>query len=170
MKTTRKTLNLKIQMKNFRYTSSRSWAGFYFLALASAFCFRVAGQNYSVDWYKVSGGGGTSAGGSYALSGTTGQPDAGGSMTGGNYSITGGFWALYAVQTPGAPMLKIQWINATTVKVSWPSPSTGFVLQQNNDLNTANWSNYPGTVSDDGTTKSVTITPPSGSLFFRLKK
>ena len=157
-------------MKNLRQQSFPSRAGFVFLALASAVCFQAAGQNYSIDWHKVSGGGGTSAGGSYVLSGTTGQHDAGGSMTGGNYSITGGFWALYAVQSPGAPMLTIQWINATTVKVSWPSPSTGFVLQQNNDLNTANWSNYPGTVSDDGTTKSVTISPPSGILFFRLKK
>ena len=38
---------------------------------------------------------------------TIGQHGAGGPMTGGNYSLTGGFWALYAVQTPGAPLLKI---------------------------------------------------------------
>ena len=128
-------------------------------------------QQYSIDWYKVAGGGGTSTGGVYSVSGTIGQPDAGGPMTGGNYSLTGGFWSLISiVQTPGAPILTIQWINSTTVKISWPSPSTGFVLQQNNDLSTANWANYSGTVNDDGTTKSVTISPPSGTLFFRLKK
>ena len=127
-------------------------------------------QQYSIDWYKVSGGG-TSTGGQYSVSDTTGQHDAGGPMTGGNYSLTGGFWSLISiVPTPGAPSLTIQWINPTTVKVSWPSPSTGFVLQQNSDLNTANWANNSATVNDDGTTKSVTIIPPSGTLFFRLKK
>ena len=128
-------------------------------------------QNYSIDWYKVTGGGGTSTGGVYSVSGTIGQHDAGGPMTGGNYSLTGGFWSLISiVQTPGAPLLTIQWINPTTVKVFWPSPSASFVLQQNSDLKTSNWTSYSGTVNDDGTTKSVTISPPSGTLFFRLKK
>jgi hypothetical protein len=128
-------------------------------------------QQYSIDWYKVSGGGGTSTGGVYSVSGTIGQPDAGGPMTGDNYSLTGGFWSLISiVQTPGSPLLTIQWINPTTVKVSWPSPSTDFVLQQNNDLKTANWINYSDTANDDGTTKSVTISPPAGNVFFRLKK
>ena len=31
---------------------------------------------YSVNWFKIAGGGGTSSGGSYALSGTIGQADA----------------------------------------------------------------------------------------------
>ena len=70
----------------------------------------VAGlaQQYSVDWYKISGGGGTSTGGVYSVSGTIGQQDASGPMTGGSYSLTGGFWALISVvQTPGAPNLII---------------------------------------------------------------
>ena len=133
--------------------------------------FTTHAQPYSIDWYKVAGGGGTSTGGVYSVSGTIGQPDASGAMAGGNYSLTGGFWSLISiVQTPGSPLLTIQWINPTTVKVSWPSPSTGFVLQQNNDLKTANWINYSDTANDDGTTKSVTISPPAGNVFFRLKK
>jgi hypothetical protein len=127
-------------------------------------------QPYSIDWHKVSGGGGTSSGGQYSVSGTIGQHDSGGPMSGGNFSLTGGFWALYAVQTPGAPSLTIQWINPTTVKVSWASPSTGFVLQQNNNLANANsWANFGGMVNDNGTIKSVIISPPSGTLYFRLK-
>jgi hypothetical protein len=128
-------------------------------------------QPYAIDWYKVSGGGGTSSGGQYIINGTIGQHDAGGPMTGGNYSLMGGFWSLISiVQTPGAPLLVIQWINPTIVNVSWPSPSTGFALQQNSDLKTGTWANYSGTINDDGTTKSVTISPPAGTLFFRLKK
>ena len=91
-------------------------------------------------------------------------------MSGGRYSLTGGFWALYAIATPGAPLLTIQKIGPGTVTISWPSPSTGFVLQQNINLNGVAWSNYPGTITDDGVIRSITISPPSGMLFFRLNK
>ena len=35
-------------------------------------------QQYSIGWYKISGGGGTSSNGQYSVSGTIGQHDAGG--------------------------------------------------------------------------------------------
>jgi hypothetical protein len=132
----------------------------------------ASGQQYSINWFKVAGGGGTSAGGAYQVSGTIGQHDAGGPMTGGNYSLTGGFWSIITVlQTPGAPQLTINFNSQTpTVTVSWPSSATNYVLQQNSDLSTANWSNFGGTVNDNGTTKSVTISLQSGNLFFRLKQ
>jgi hypothetical protein len=43
-------------------------------------------QTYSIDWYKIAGGGDTSTGGTYTVSSTIGQHDAGGPMTGGNRS------------------------------------------------------------------------------------
>ncbi len=47
---------------------------------------------YTLPWWTADGGGGTSsAAGSYTLSGTIGQPDAG-SLSGGNYRLEGGFW------------------------------------------------------------------------------
>lgn len=49
-------------------------------------------QTYDLSWYTIDGGGGYSAGGSYTLEGTIGQPDAGGPMVGGPYELTGGFW------------------------------------------------------------------------------
>src|SRR5580700_3191178 len=97
------------------------------LALASR------AQNYSIDWYKVSGGGGASTGGIYQVSGTIGQPDASGAMSGGNYSLTGGFWSLYAVQTPGAPMLTITYFGNQAV-VSWSPSVSGWTLQTNANL------------------------------------
>jgi len=79
-----------------------------FCFLLSAFGFQALAQTYSIDWYKIAGGGGTSTGGVYAVSGTIGQHDAGGPMTGGSYSLTGGFWSLIAVvQTGGVPTLYI---------------------------------------------------------------
>jgi len=48
--------------------------------------------DYSIDWYTIDGGGGTSTGGDFQVSGTIGQPDAG-AATGGPYQLVGGFWA-----------------------------------------------------------------------------
>jgi hypothetical protein len=57
------------------------------------------------------------------------------------------------------------------IQVSWPSASAGWSLQQNPNLTTMPWGpgGYSGyTISDDGTTKSLTIPSPPGNLFFRL--
>jgi hypothetical protein len=129
-----------------------------------------ASAQYSINWYKVAGGGGMSSNAQYVVSGTVGQHDAGGKLTGGNYSLTGGFWAFYAVQTPGAPRLTITRTATNTVVVSWPSPSAGFVLQQTSVLAPANWANVSQAPADNGTTKTVVINPPVGNLFFRLKQ
>jgi hypothetical protein len=135
------------------------------------FAAAVHAQNYSIDWYKVSGGGGASTGGVYSVSGTIGQHDAGGPMSGGTYSLTGGFWALYAIQSPGAPLLTITRTPTNTVVVSWPSPSTGFVLQQgSNVVATSNWVNVLQSPADNGTTRSIVINPPNGNRYFRLMK
>jgi hypothetical protein len=124
-------------------------------------------QQYTIDWFKIAGGGGTSTGATYQVTGTIGQPDAGGAMTGGNYSLTGGFWSIYAVQTLGAPLLIISQ-SGNTIKVLWPYPSTGWTLQQNANLALANgWAASDG-VSNDGVNNFITITSPTGNLFFRL--
>lgn len=54
--------------------------------------------------------------------------------------------------------------------VSWPYPSTGYVLQTNENLATTNWGNFTGSVTTNvaGTSNRVTITPSAGTLFFRL--
>jgi hypothetical protein len=125
---------------------------------------------YSINWYKVAGGGGTSTGGPYSLSGTIGQPDAG-SMTGGSYGIVGGFWGIIAaVPTVGSPVLTITRTTTNTVLISWPSPSTGFILQQNSVLGSPSWTPAPEVPVDNGTTKSVVINPPIGNRFYRLFK
>jgi len=59
---------------------------------------RSSGGPYVLDWYTMDGGGGTSSGGAYALSGTIGQPDAAPPLAGGAYDLEPGFW-------PGAGIL-----------------------------------------------------------------
>ncbi|MDE3066312.1 MAG: hypothetical protein KGJ60_02045 [Verrucomicrobiota bacterium] len=138
-----------------------------FFLLTFAFILRSSGQTYSIDWYKISGGGGTSTNGQYSLSGTIGQHDAGGPMTGGNYSLIGGFWSLISVvQTPGAPTLTVA-PSGNGVIVSWPLMA-GFVLEQNSDLSTTNWTASGYAVSTNGSIESITLAPPAGNLFFRL--
>ena len=141
-----------------------------FNALLFAIAFSLDAQSYSIDWYKVADGGGTSTGGVYSVSGTIGQHDAGGPMTGGNYSLTGGFWALISVaQTPGAPTLYISH-SGNTVTVFWQDIS-GWSLQQNNNLTASgDWAASDYTVSTNNGTNSITITPPTGNLFFRLSQ
>jgi hypothetical protein len=129
---------------------------------------RVASaQSYSIDWFKISGGGGTSTGAVYSVSGTIGQHDAGGPMTGGSYSLTGGFWALIsAVQTAGAPTLYITHSNNTVI-VYWQNVS-GWNLQQKPNLSTSGgWSPSTGVTSSNGT-NYLNIASPTGNLFFRL--
>jgi hypothetical protein len=129
----------------------------------------IHAQSYSTDWHKITGGGEASAGGAYQLSGTIGQPDAGGTMSGGQYSVTGGFWSLISVvQAVGAPMLTITY-SSNSVKILWPYPSSTWRLEQSPNLTSASWSPVSN-IASDGTNNSLTLTSPTGKLFFRLRE
>jgi len=130
----------------------------------------LCAQSYSIDWYKISGGGGTSSNGQFTLSGTIGQHDAGGPMTNGNFSLTGGFWSLLSVlQTPGAPTLRIFFTTTNTAVIAWPTASTGFTLIQNTNIGGTNWTAVGNSVNVVGSENQVIIAPPVGREFFRLK-
>src|SRR5690349_11650624 len=138
------------------------------LALSLA---RLQAQNYSIDWFTIDGGGGTSTGGVYTVSGTIGQPDAG-HMSGGNFTVDGGFWGIIAaIQTPGAPNLRVVRSTTNTVVLAWPAPSTGFNLQQNAAVNNAaTWGGVSNVSSNIvGSEIQVIISPPVGNRFYRLK-
>ena len=138
---------------------------FNFCFLLSTFCFTAHGQ-YSIDWFKIAGGGGTSTGGVYSLSGTIGQPDAGGPMTNGQYSVTGGFWVLpTAVQMTNAPTLTIVPAGAGQATISWAPATPGFVLQETWSLSPANWTN-----SISGATNPITVPAALPGKFYRLLK
>lgn len=141
------------------------------LSLGCTLTVSAIAQTYSIDWHTIDGGGGTSTGGMYAVSGTIGQPDAG-RMSGGNYTLQGGFWGIIAaVQTPDAPLLSVFRTTTNTVAVTWPSPSIGWTLQQNtNSVSSGNWSNVTSGIADDGTTRSLIVNPPAGNRFYRLKQ
>ena len=133
------------------------------LGILVALPFSAAAQ-YAIDWYTIDGGGGTSSGGGYTLSGTIGQPDAG-TLMGGNYVLQGGFWGgVFAVQQVGSPTLVIQRAGPNVI-ISWDPNSPGFILQETMNLsNPASWSATFGgfngmSVPASGTTK-----------FYRLRR
>src|SRR5687767_16006175 len=124
-------------------------------------------QNYSIDWFTVDGGGGTSTGGVYSVSGTIGQPDAG-VLTGGSYSLIGGFWgAAIPIQVEGGPTLYIQNQLNGTAKIYWVPNTPGFVLQEAAALTPTpvSWANAPVTY-----TNGATIPASLQTRFFRLIK
>ncbi len=147
---------------------SKTWRSFIAALALFSLAIAVRAQSYSIDWYKIAGGGGTSTNGQYAVSGTIGQPDASlQTMTGGNYSLTGGFWSLISVvQTSGAPTLNISH-TGNTVTVYWQNVA-GWNLQQNGNLSSpSGWTGSSGMTTSNGT-NYLSRTPPTGNLFFRL--
>jgi hypothetical protein len=111
-----------------------------------------------------------STGGNYSLGSTVGTTGGGMTASGGSFSVTSSPWSVTVVETPGAPKLTIAAVNGA-VRISWPSPSTDWILQQNtNSVRSVYWSNVTATVQDDGTTKTVIVSPPTGNRFYRLLK
>jgi len=122
-------------------------------------------QSYSIDWFTIDGGGGTSSGGNFAVTGTIGQPDAG-TRKGGGFMLSGGFWgALIPVQETGAPFLFIQPGVAGNASISWSPATPGYVLQYNDNLATTNWLN-----ANTGATNPVSIPTVPSIRYFRLYK
>lgn len=132
--------------------------------LLAAFGLRVLAQ-YAIQWHTIDGGGGTSTGGLYAVTGTIGQPDAG-AMSGGNFTLTGGFWAFaVAVQTPHAPYLTIVASGPGVATISWTPATPGFVLQESPGLAPAGWTNSPS-----GATNPVVVPAAGPTKFYRLHR
>ena len=126
-----------------------------------------ASAQFSIDWFTIGGGGGTSTGGVYSVSGTIGQPDAG-AMSGGSYSLIGGFWgAVIPVQQSDAPTLFIVNLHNGDVKVTWLPNTPGFVLQEAGALNATPiaWTNAPVAF-----TNGATIPASMQTRYFRLVK
>jgi hypothetical protein len=61
----------------------------------------------TLSWWTVDGGGGTASGDVYTISGTVGQPEAGGVSGDGHYTVSGGFWDAASPPPPGNLYLPI---------------------------------------------------------------
>jgi hypothetical protein len=77
---------------------------------------------------------------------------------------------LFSLPPAAAPSLRILTTSTNTLILFWPSPSTGFVLQQNTNLITTNWVASTNAVNDNGDIKYATVNSTSGNRFYRLFK
>ncbi|HUN80490.1 MAG TPA: hypothetical protein VMV81_03170 [Phycisphaerae bacterium] len=77
-------------MKRFTRTASK----LFFLTALATMTTAAFAQSYDLSWSSIDGGGGTSTGGAFSLTGTIGQPDAQAPpvMTSGTLELTGGYW------------------------------------------------------------------------------
>ena len=83
---------------------------------------------YQIAWHTIDGGGGTSSGGPYVLTGTIGQPDADWA-SGGKYELLGGFW-------PGGPLCVVEFDDFTRLAQLWLNTGSGLAgdLDGDNDV------------------------------------
>ena len=66
---------------------------------------------YKLNWHTIDGGGGVSAGGTYIIRGTIGQPDAAYSEDG-QYELLGSFW-------PGEPLCTVNFKDFAAFAYKW---------------------------------------------------
>jgi hypothetical protein len=67
-----------------------------------------------------------------------------------------------------APQLRIVLAASTAVVITWPWPSTGFVLQENPVCGQTHWSDTTNTVNVVGDNNQVNLSPLTENNFFRL--
>ena len=135
-----------------------------FLVIAATI---TASAQYQIDWFTIAGGGGTSTGGVYSVSGTIGHSDAG-TMSGGAYTLQGGFWSVVGVvQTPNAPFLTLT-RSGSNVILSWPVSGNTFNLQSKAVVTTGTWSAVTPLPTVAGGTNYVTNSIAAGKTFYRL--
>ncbi len=84
---------------------------------------------YELSWSTIDGGGGVSAGGTYIIRGTIGQPDAAYSEDG-QYELLGGFW-------PAEPLCTVNFKDYAAFANFWRLTGSGMDadLYQDNTIN-----------------------------------
>ena len=119
------------------------------------------------DWDDLYNMVATSDGG-FMLCGTS-QAPLSGNKTVGDFG-EGDYWVIkLASDMMLEPFLTISRA-AADVMLTWPSPSTGFELEQNSDLTTTNWTSVNTPMVDDGTNKIAHVALEPDKVYFRLKK
>ena len=81
-------------------------------------------------------------------------------------------------RAPGAPVVQQRVIRVSLISqsaggaiISWASTNAGFVLEQSASLTfPINWVSNTDTISDDGTTRAVTVPMTNDLQLFRLRK
>jgi hypothetical protein len=90
----------------------------------------LCGQDFSLDWFSVGSGGGSSSGGGFELSGSAGEPAAI-AMSGGGFEMSGGFWSgLTALDTSAGPVTLNLTLSGGLAVLSWADIGVVFILEE----------------------------------------
>jgi hypothetical protein len=141
------------------------------MAAQSTSVLAQSGGGYDLRWNTLGGGGGPSAGGSFTLNGTIGQADAG-TMSGASFVLSGGFWGGIVGIIGPVPALSIRLVSGNDVILTWPNPSTGYVLQQTANMSApgGGWTDVTQTPVINGANKEVTLAATGAFCMFRLRQ
>lgn len=140
------------------------------LLLLSAVPFAALGANgYSLQTYVIGGGGGTSVGGNYSLSGHAAEAGVAGSAIGDEFAWGPGFWAVVVrAWNLGDPVLEIVRETRDSVTVRW-NAAVPSVLEQSDTLgNAAVWSRVPAPGLPSAGFHEVVLAITPGVRFFRI--
>jgi photosystem II stability/assembly factor-like uncharacterized protein len=87
------------------------------------------------------------------------------------FAVRYGSPGIWTCQITPASTLNINSSASTGAVLSWTIPSTNFVLQQNSDLTTTNWTNVTNTpvLNLTNLQNQVIISPSGSNVFYRLK-
>ena len=91
-------------------------------------------------------------------------------LTGDNLEGTRTTLDAYTAAVIVPPLLTISPTNADGVVLSWPNPSTGFVLQESPGVGPASWTNSAVTPEITAGPKQIILTSPAGNRFYRLAR
>lgn len=127
-------------------------------------------QTYTLDFFSIEGGGGTSTSGAYTVSSTVGQSDAA-VRDGLPFSVSTGFWSVSAAVN--SPFLIVTHAGGS-VTVQWIKPATDFLLEESATLaptpGTA-WMQVPvENYQTNATHVFLTIPAAAASRFYHLRK
>jgi hypothetical protein len=136
-----------------------------FWLMIVALCPTAIAQSFTIDWFTIYGGGGTSSGGTYSVTGTIGQANTG-VASGGAFTVISGFWPGIVAESGVLPRLDIRW-ESNHVVLSWPQSSPGYLLQEGVP---GEWSDVTEPAVQVGDDNELTVSITTTHRFFRLRR
>lgn len=156
----------------------RTFIIFLICTCASFLTRELHAQSFYITGHVVAGGGGTSQGSGFSITGTIGQAEASPRLQNGCWSVDPGFWGAYAaVNTPGAPALRIRPLGPDFIRVSFTPGCGDWVLQWTTTLETVAattvWTDDPPSeliLLGEELARDFHVPSWGPRLFFRLRK
>ncbi len=76
--------------------------------------------------------------------------------------------AAHTLDVQVVPQVTISLVTTNTAMVLWPSPSTGWSVQQTTSLSSTNWTLPQEGINDSGGDRYIVVSPLSSNRFYRL--